>query len=153
MLAEEEKSLPTRAAPKNAKTAVKKTKGIDQALGEVDSGPLAELNATGIDNALDALGLTDNKGPVQIDRHPERRARAARKVWEERRRAELEASDEWAELKKYRHKVEKMLDEEWDKSPENPMTGLTANYNTTKEEMRRMKAAADANVEQRLATK
>lgn len=151
MLAEEEASLPSRAAPKNAKTAVKKTKGIDQALGEVDSGPLAELNATGIDNALSALDL-DDKGPVKIDRRPEKRAQP-RENWERRRREELAAEDGWAELKKYKHAVDERLNREWKRSPENPKNQLTAKYNTTKEELREMKAAADAEVERRLATK
>lgn len=56
-MAEEEKDA--RAAPKNAKTAVKKSKGLDLSqLDDDSSRKVGALNATGIDNALDALSLT-----------------------------------------------------------------------------------------------
>src|SRR3954471_7828538 len=82
LLAEEEKN--TRTAPKNAKTAVKKTKGLD--LSQLDepssSSKPSALNATGIDNALDALSLTTDSSVAKIDKHPERRFKAAYAAFE-----------------------------------------------------------------------
>lgn len=89
---EEERSTPGRSQPKNSKTAVKKTRGLD--LSQLDndggSGPLSALNASGIDNALDALSLTGSDNNAKIDRHPERRFKAAYAAYEERRLAEME---------------------------------------------------------------
>ncbi|KAK7705593.1 hypothetical protein SLS64_007960 [Diaporthe eres] len=53
LLAEEEENTPGRSAPKNAKTAQKKTRGIGDALGGLDGGEpgdrkLATLNASGL---------------------------------------------------------------------------------------------------------
>jgi hypothetical protein len=89
-LKEEEASLPSKPAGKN-KTAVKKTRGLD--LSALDDEPAgskkaATLNASGIDNALDALDLTSNNTD-KIDRHPERRFKAAYNAFEERRLEEM----------------------------------------------------------------
>ncbi|CAI4210675.1 unnamed protein product [Parascedosporium putredinis] len=59
LLAAEEQSLPGRSTPKKSKAAVKKTRGPDLSqLDDLDSNrSLPSLNASGIDNALDALTL------------------------------------------------------------------------------------------------
>lgn len=87
---EEEASLPSKAAG-NKKTAVKKSKGLD--LSSLDDEPSSSkkgpaLNATGIDNALDALDISSNNTD-KIDRHPERRFKAAYSAFEERRLDEM----------------------------------------------------------------
>ncbi|KAI4797602.1 hypothetical protein E4T45_11766, partial [Aureobasidium sp. EXF-8846] len=86
LLAEEDASLPSKKTG-NAKTAQKKSRGLD--LSGLD-GPssLSSLSATGIDNALDALSLTAGSSD-KIDRHPERRFKAAYTQFEERRLEEM----------------------------------------------------------------
>ncbi|KMU72035.1 hypothetical protein CISG_00344 [Coccidioides immitis RMSCC 3703] len=81
LLAAEEASQPSKPKGAGAKSAAKKTRGtldfshLDAALGVSTSGSkkAAALNASGIDNALDALSLTSNSESTKIDRHPERR--------------------------------------------------------------------------------
>ncbi|KAG9551814.1 hypothetical protein KCU71_g14216, partial [Aureobasidium melanogenum] len=86
LAAEEEASLPSKKTG-NAKTAQKKSRGLD--LSGLD-GPssLSALSATGIDNALDALSLTAGSSD-KVDRHPERRFKAAYTQYEERRLEEM----------------------------------------------------------------
>lgn len=152
LLAEEEANTPGRAAPKNAKSAAKKTRGIDAALGEVDA-PLSELNATGIENALDALGLVDEKRQDKIDRHPERR-KWKYAAWKERRLEEMKADkDEWAQRKKYMHAIEAELWKEWKNSPENPMNQVHAAYNSTQQDISALRSHVDEATENRLAAK
>src|SRR5690606_28684679 len=86
LLKEEEASLPSKPKGAGAKTAQKKARGIDSALGGFDSP--SSLNASGIDNALDALSLT-NRNTEKIERHPERRFKAAYEKYEERRLEEM----------------------------------------------------------------
>ncbi len=54
MLADEEASTPGRNKAKNSKTATKKTRGLDLSQLDSSDAPLSSLNASGIDNALDA---------------------------------------------------------------------------------------------------
>ena len=151
LLAAEEKEIANaRAAPKNAKTAVKKTKGLD--LSQLDDEPFsskapAALNATGIDNALDALSLTSNNPSEKVDRHPERRFKAAYAAYEARRLPEIE--EEHKGLRK-NQRVE-MCRKEFEKSPENPFNQVTARFDSSKEEVRDMKERERKAVEERLA--
>lgn len=150
LLAEEEKSLPARSAPKNSKSAVKKTKGLD--LSQLDndgSGGLSALNASGIDNALDALLLT-SKNDAKIDRHPERRYKAAYAAFEERRLGEMEADGSGAGLRMNQKK--ERIKKEFERSPENPFNQLTARYDTTKEELAQLKEQEKSKIETRLAS-
>lgn len=112
------------------------------------SRPLAALNASGIDNALDALGLTDDKAKVAIDRHPERRVKSAFEAFRERREAEL------ADAGLSHGALQQRIRKDWDRSPENPKRqALTAKYNASKEEMAALRAQANEEVEKRLAAK
>jgi hypothetical protein len=148
--ADEAASLPTKAKTGNAKTAQKKTKGLD--LSQLDHSPaaasgssaLAGLNATGIDNALDALSLTAHSTEA-VDRHPERRIKAAFTVFEARR------LDEMKDDKGLRRnqKVE-LIRREFEKSPENPMNQVSAKYNSSKEEVKQIQHAERKKTEQRL---
>ncbi|KAK4238865.1 hypothetical protein C8A03DRAFT_43467 [Achaetomium macrosporum] len=118
LLAEEEKSLPSRSTPKNAKTAVKKTRGLDLSQLDSDSGgALPALSASGIDNALDALSLT-SQSEAKIDRHPERRFKAAYAQFEERRLKEMETDGSGAGLRLNQKK--ERIKKEFERSPENP---------------------------------
>lgn len=145
LLAAEEASLPSK--PKgNAKTAQKKSapsRGIDSAFASLDA-PSA-LSASGIDNALDALSLTSNT-QEKIDRHPERRYKAAYAKYEERR---LEEMKDDKSLRK-QQKMNKIY-EEFKKHPDNPFNQVAASYNTSKEEVAAIKEAKKQKKEKRLA--
>ncbi|RYP32365.1 hypothetical protein DL767_005230 [Monosporascus sp. MG133] len=145
LAAEEEKNLPIRSAPKNTKTAVKKTKGLD--LSQLDDQPAA-LNASGIDNALDALSLT-SKPDNKIDRHPERRFKAAYAAFEERRLAEMDADGSAKGLRLNQRK--ERIQKEFEKSPENPFNQVNASYNASRGELEELREKERAKIESRLA--
>ncbi|EMF14411.1 DUF1014-domain-containing protein [Sphaerulina musiva SO2202] len=129
LLKEEEASLPSK--PSKGKVAPKKSKGLDLSGLDAPSSKkeLAALNATGIDNALDALSLTtDNK--EKIDRHPERRFKAAYTQFEERRLEELK--DEKGLRRQ--QKIDQIR-KEFEKHPDNPFNQVAASYNMSKEEI------------------
>lgn len=150
LLAEEEKNA--RAAPKNSKTAVKKTNAPTRSLdlSQLDApsdSKAPTLNATGIDNALDALSLTTTPASAQtIDRHPERRFKAAYAAFEARRLPELEV-----EMKGLRRnqRVE-VCRKEFEKSEENPFNQVSAHFDATKEELAELKQGIREGVEKRL---
>ncbi len=160
LLAEEEKSTPGRVAPKKAKSAAKKTsapaRGLDLAQLDDDgsaggSKTLAALNASGIDNALDALSL-DHDGAAGtaglIDRHPERRFKAAYAAFEERRLAEMDAdgTSKGLRLNQRKDKIRK----EFEKSPDNPFNQVTARYDSTRDDLADIRSQEKDKVEQRL---
>lgn len=153
LLAAEEKDA--RAQPKNAKTAVKKTKGLDLSMLDDEKpsvGPRATstLNATGIDNALDALSLT---GPdsSKIDKHPERRFKAAFAAFEERRLKEMDEDGSGQGLRQNQKKEK--IRKEFEKSEENPFNQANAKYDSTKDEIREIKEKEKAKIEARLTEK
>lgn len=153
LLAAEEKDAP--AGPKNSKTAVKKTKGLD--LSQLDDdrpGPgerkASALNASGIDNALDALSLTGQESS-KIEKHPERRFKAAYAAFEERRLKEMDTdgSGQGLRLNQKKERIKK----EFEKSEENPFNQANVRYDATKEEVKGIKEAEKAKIEMRLAEK
>lgn len=137
LMREEEASLPSKAKGAGAKKAEKRPRGIDAALGS--------LNATGIDNALDALSLTA-KDSDKVDRHPERRFKAAYAAYEERR------LDEMKDDKSLRRqqKVDQIR-KEFEKHPDNPFNQVSAAYNATKDEIADLKEGERLKKEKRLA--
>ncbi|KAK1965133.1 DUF1014-domain-containing protein, partial [Colletotrichum sublineola] len=149
LLREEEANTPGRAGPKNAKTAVKKTRGLD--LSQLDDdrsgGSLGALNATGIDNALDALSLTASDA-AKVDRHPERRFKAAYAAFEERRLKEMDndGTGQGLRLQQRKDKIRK----EFEKSSENPFNQVTARFDATKEELAEIKQKERSKIEARL---
>ena len=156
LLAEDEKNTPGRASgPKNSKTAVKKTRGLD--LSQLDDdhsgskgGSLSALSASGIDNALDALSLATSSD-TKVDRHPERRFKAAYAAFEERRLGEMEADGSGAGLR-LNQKKEK-IKKEFERSPENPFNQVNAAYDASREELATLKEQEKAKIEARLGSK
>lgn len=154
LLAAEEASQPSKPKGANAKTAVKKTsaapgRGLDlgQLEGEDPSKPSAALNASGIDNALDLLSITGGGQGDKVDRHPERRFKAAYAAYEERR---LEEMKDEKGLRRNQKVFE--IRKEFEKSPENPFNqGLIGTYDMSKEEMKELKESQKAGIEARLA--
>ncbi|MCJ1477485.1 hypothetical protein MMC13_006157 [Lambiella insularis] len=155
LLAEEEKSARTTPKGANAKTAVKKTtRGLD--LAQLDDAPTAAsktapaLNASNIDDALDALSIsTSNPNAQQIDRHPERRYKAAYAAYEARRLPEVEE-----EMKGLRRQQRiDLIRKEFEKSPDNPFNQISARFDSTRDEVKQIRQGAKDAVEGRLTAK
>lgn len=153
LLAEEEASQ--RSTPKgaNKKTAEKKSKGTLD-LSQLDAGSTsrkaATLNATGIENALDALDLTADSNEVKLDRHPERRFKAAYAKFEERRLPEIEQENPG--LRK-NQRIE-ICRKDFEKSPENPFNQAGAvRYDSSKLDLAAEKQRLREGVENRLGEK
>ncbi|GAB7349301.1 hypothetical protein MBLNU459_g8442t1 [Dothideomycetes sp. NU459] len=147
LLAEEDAALPSKK-PGNAKTAVKKSRGLDLSGLDAPSSKstLGSLNATGIDNALDALSLDANSAE-KIDRHPERRFKAAYAVYEERRLDEMKD-----EKGLRRNQKVDQIRKEFEKHPDNPFNQVAAAYNSTKDELAQLREAEKAKIETRLGS-
>jgi len=150
LLAEEEKSLKSQAKP-NAKKAEKKTKGLDLSqLDEPSSSKAPALNASGIENALDALALTSESGAGdKLDRHPERRFKAALAAYEAKRMPEIQQEKPGLRMQQRRDLIRK----EFERAPENPFNQSTAKFDATKEEMAELKRQERDKTETRLAEK
>ncbi|KAK2630574.1 hypothetical protein QTJ16_001394 [Diplocarpon rosae] len=151
LLAEEEKGA--RALPKNNKTAQKKTISKPLDLSDLDSPSTSSanaLNATGIDNALDALSLTTDAA-AKIDKHPERRFKAAFAAYEERRLREMETDGSGQGLRQ--NQKRERIRKEFEKSEENPFNQVSARYDASKEELRELREQERAKIEGRLAEK
>jgi len=149
-LAEEEASQ--RATPKgaNKKTAEKKSKGtldLSQLDDEPASSKMAALNASGIDNALDALSLAADANEVKLERHPERRYKAAYAKFEEQRLPEIEK--EYPGLRK-NQRVE-VCRKEFERHPDNPFNQVgNVRYDATKQDLASEKQRIRTGVETRL---
>lgn len=132
-----------------AKVAAKKTNKIDDFLDFNKDTP--ELSASGIDSALEALALTGREGGVEskdIDKHPERRVKAAFAAYEERRIPELRKEHPGLRLQQ----VKNLCFKEFQKLPENPMNQDTnVSYNATTEEIAGKKAEVRSAREKKFA--
>ncbi|KAL4745103.1 hypothetical protein BDW72DRAFT_187316 [Aspergillus terricola var. indicus] len=148
LLAAEEASQPSK--PKNNKPAAKKnapsrgTLNLDQ-LDDAPSSKSSALNASGIDNALDALSLT-SKDTSKIDRHPERRYKAAYAAFEARRLPEIEAENPGL---RRQQRIE-LVKKEFDKSEENPFNQVHVAFDASKEEIAAVRDAERKKTEARL---
>jgi hypothetical protein len=149
-LEEEEMASLKSAKVNNAKSAAKKgsaapkSRGLD--LAQLDAPETSKkgtaLNATGIDSALDALSLTSGTIATDIERHPERRFKAAYNIFETRRLEEMKDD----KTLRRNQKIEQIR-KEFEKSPENPFNKLTATFNTTREEMSALRTTEADKVE------
>ncbi|KAJ5226341.1 Coiled-coil domain-containing protein [Penicillium chermesinum] len=145
-LAEEEASQPSKGKGAGAKTAQKKTRGLDLSqLDDVPSKKGSTLSASGIDNALDALSLTA-KDTSKIDRHPERRFKAAYAAFEARRLPEIEQENPGLR----RQQRIDLCRKEFDKSEENPFNQVHVAVNATKEEVAQVRDQERQKTEKRL---
>ncbi|SLM33721.1 Protein of unknown function DUF1014 [Lasallia pustulata] len=144
LLAAEEKDA--RATPKNSKTATKKTRGLDLSQLDAPTTSHPALNATGIDNALDALSLTSANPSDKVDRHPERRFKAAYAAYEARRLPELE--EEQKGLRR-QQRID-VIRKEFERSPENPFNQANARFDSTREEVKEIREVEKEKVERRL---
>lgn len=127
--------------PKGGKVAQKRG-GID--------GALDSISASGIDDALDALILTSDGKAVTVDRHPERRFKAAYAAYKDRRLPEVKEEHKGLRL----NQMIELIKKEFDKHPDNPFnqTGVVA-HNATREEVEQKKKEERDRIEKRLAGK
>ncbi|KAI5917081.1 DUF1014-domain-containing protein [Camillea tinctor] len=150
LLADEEKTQPSRAAPKNKKTAVKKTgRGLGDALEQLDlnDNKLQEGSARNITDAIDLLGL-DIPSDTKVDKHAERRVKAAYAAFEERRLIEMshDGSGKHLRLSQKQEQIRK----EFKKSPENPLNQLHVQHNASQAEIQAAKEREKDSAEARL---
>lgn len=137
LLQAEEASI--KSKPRGAaKQAAKRTGKIDDFLDFNKDVP--ELSASGLDAALEALALTGREGGVSskdIDRHPERRVKAAYSAYEEKRLPEIRKEQPGLRLQQ----LKQLLFKEFQKSPENPMNQDTnIKFNAKKDEVEQLKS-------------
>jgi hypothetical protein len=145
-LKEEEADIGGRAEPKKSKMPAKKSRGLD--LSQLDDDNPGSLNASGIDNALDALSLTTGGDDSKIDKHPERRFAAAFAKYEERRLQEMKQDGSGTGLRLDQRK--QRIRKEFDKSPENPFNQVTAAYNASRADLTDIKVQEKDKIEKRL---
>ncbi|KAI9484906.1 hypothetical protein BDB00DRAFT_852771 [Zychaea mexicana] len=149
--AEEEKET-AKIKPKGAdKAAAKKAAKVDAAGHARRTIP--EFSASNIDDALDLLTLSDDKkGPVSnkdIERHPERRFKAALAAYEERELPRFKKENPGLRLSQ----LKEIIFKEFKKSPENPFNQANImSYNATSEDARSLKDQRRDEVENRLRT-
>lgn len=133
LLQAEEASMPSKpSSAKNrgaSKVAAKRAGKIDDFLDFNKDTP--ELSASGLDAALEALALTKRDAGVtdkDIDRHPERRVKAAFAAYEDKRLPEMRKEHPGLRLQQ----IKNLLFKEFQKSPDNPMNQDTnVQYNAT----------------------
>ncbi|KAJ5649025.1 Coiled-coil domain-containing protein [Penicillium longicatenatum] len=145
-MAEEEAAAPSKPKGAGAKTAQKKSRGLD--LSQLDDAPSkkgSSLNASGIDNALDALSLT-NKDTTKVERHPERRFKAAYAAFEARRLPEIEEENPGLR----RQQRMDLCRKEFEKSEENPFNQVHVAVNASKEEIAAIREQERSKTERRL---
>lgn len=155
LLKEEEASLPTK--PQNSKNrgadkiAARKSKGLDDFLSGIDNKE-SDLNVSGLDNALDALSLTNSKATGNkndLERHPERRYKAAYIAYEERRLPEYREEHPGLRLNQYKDLIHK----EFEKHPDNPFNQVHVSYDANKRDVKGKQQEVRRGVETRLAGK
>ncbi|PWN93754.1 DUF1014-domain-containing protein [Acaromyces ingoldii] len=159
LLAEEEANLPDKPV-KKAPTG-KKANAERKAESKAPAGPtgiddaLQSLSASNIDDALDALSIATEKTDkasqgtkaAQLERHPERRFKAAFEAFKEREMDRIKQERPGMRSQQYHDALYK----EFQKHPDNPFNQLTVAYDATKEEkLAALKGKKDA-VEKRLA--
>nr|SVE94003.1 EOG090X0J63 [Scapholeberis mucronata] len=80
--------------------------------------------ARSVEEAIQVLKINDNEA-ASVERHPEKRVKAAYSAFEERNLPRLREENPNMRLSQ----IKQMLHREWLKSPENPLNGPTSQYN------------------------
>ncbi|PWO00285.1 DUF1014-domain-containing protein [Tilletiopsis washingtonensis] len=154
LLAEEEASLPSKPLKKESKKAVQKEKAYVPPPGTGLDDAVKSFGADNIDDMIDAMSLATertDKAAVgskagAIERHPERRYKAAFEAFKEREMPRIKAERPGLRNNQY----ENELHDEFKKHPDNPFNQLTVAYDATKEEKLEALAAKKAEKEKRL---
>ncbi|KAJ5642177.1 Coiled-coil domain-containing protein [Penicillium lividum] len=145
LIAEEEAAAPSKPKGAGAKTAQKKGRGLDLSQLDEPSKKGSAISASGIDNALDALSLT-SKDTSQVERHPERRFKAAYAAFEARRMPEIEAENPGLR----RQQRMDLCRKEFEKSEENPFNQVHVAVNASKDEIAAVRDQERSKTERRL---
>ena len=138
------------AALKKAEQARKKEEKArleaEESANLVSAKPKKSLNASNIEDALDALKLTKKAPVVSIEQHPERRFKAAYAAFEERRVEEMKKEKTGLRLQQ----MKELAYKEFQRSEENPFNQVTADHNATKDELKTLAADERRKLESRL---
>ncbi|GBC00510.1 hypothetical protein RclHR1_03880020 [Rhizophagus clarus] len=128
--------------------AIKKTQKVEQE--SIERREIPEFSASNIDDALDLLENSSSNAPTSaanIERHPERRFKAAFRAYEEQEMPKLRKENpglRYAQL-------HNLLYENFKKSPDNPFNQSNIiRYNASKEEERNLVEITRKNIEDRL---
>ncbi|KAJ2859370.1 hypothetical protein GGH94_006140 [Coemansia aciculifera] len=142
------KTAPPKLAPKKKPAAT--TPSFDDApsapapIVVQSDEPVESFAAHNIDDALDLIQAVaapdDDKAPVSrhaptaalIDRHPERRARAAYHIYEEREIDRLKTENPGLRLTQ----IKDLIYKAWQKSPENPLNQSQVAHNASQDEVK-----------------
>jgi ribosomal protein L12E/L44/L45/RPP1/RPP2 len=136
--AQEEKEL---AKLKKASAAEKKT-----------LAPVVSLSARNIDDAIDLMVVATASttstaaAAAAVERHPERRAKAAYLAYEERELPRLKEEHKGLRLTQ----LKQILWKNWQKSPENPFNQAALAYNSTQQEVMDQMDRHRKDIEERL---
>lgn len=135
LLAAEEASLPSK---KGGKTKSHKSGGLDDALNQFGGKKKGHIDAEGIEDALSAMTLLKKNavGDHEIDRHPERRFKAALADYTEMRLPEIKKENPG--LRK--QQMEQLIYKEFEKHPSNPFNKETVvGYNASQQDVSNVK--------------
>ncbi|KAI8342384.1 hypothetical protein BC941DRAFT_412591 [Chlamydoabsidia padenii] len=130
-----------------AKVAAKKSAKVDQAGAARRTIP--EFSASNIDDALDLLSLNDSGAlkAKDVEKHPERRFKAALAAYEERELPRFKQENPGLRLSQ----LKDIMYKAFQKSPENPFNQANiVSYNATQEEAKALKAQKRKEIEDRL---
>ncbi|KAN0062502.1 hypothetical protein ACQY0O_005033 [Thecaphora frezii] len=137
--AEDEANTPsTNKGSGGAKKGKKDFKGPASKAGPSIDDAIASFSASNLDDALDAMSLVNEKSDKasrgaaagQIERHPERRFKAAFEAFKERELPRIKEEHKGLRLQQYHD----LLYKEFQKHPDNPFNQVTVAYDATKEE-------------------
>ncbi|CEG73914.1 hypothetical protein RMATCC62417_09202 [Rhizopus microsporus] len=149
ILAEEEKQFKSKPALKGAdKKAAQKSAKVEAA-GQ-SRRVIPEFSATGIDDALDLLSLNDSSVKAKdIERHPERRFKAALMAFEEREMPNFKRDNPGLR----QSQLKELIYKAFQKSPENPFNQANVlQYNATQDDAKALKENRNKEIEGRLRT-
>lgn len=122
-------------ALRNAASDISANKSSDNLYSPTNSstGPLESYSASNLDDALSLMeSLTVETATATIDRHPERRMKAAYAAFEEREMPILKAENPELRLSQLKERLFRM----WQKSPDNPFNQAHIAHTATRDEER-----------------
>ncbi|KAJ1963583.1 hypothetical protein GGI12_001966 [Dipsacomyces acuminosporus] len=139
------------------------TKEVSVQEAEAASRPIETFAARNIDDALELLDTIHSDSPAGalggggqgkagsgagalIDRHPERRAKAAYKAFEDRELDRIKAESPGLRLTQ----IKQLLWKEWQKSPENPFNQVQIAHNANQQEIEDVLEQQRRNLQDRL---
>lgn len=91
--------------------------------------------ATGIDDALSLLQITNSKTRIDIEKHPEKRVKSAYQQFEEREMPLIKAENTGLRLSQ----IKALLQKKWKKSAENPMNQASLRFDATRQDEEEMR--------------